>query len=130
MEVGRTLPSSAQMSLFLALFDSYESGDITTGETIMSIPPSNPRAAKPEGAIHWLGILAGAAASFFGTPQLYGQTIEMIHGYTATHYGGEFIEASTYVWFALVAGGIFFLVRGLTAGGLRIASLLVARRFF
>lgn len=96
----------------------------------MSMTPSNPPGAKQQGAVHWLGILAGGAASFFGTPLIYSRTIQAIHNYTAAHYGWEFLEASTYVWFALVAGGVFFLVRGLTAGGLRIASLMVARRFF
>lgn len=95
----------------------------------MSVNPSNLRGAQQNGAVHWLGILAGGAASFFGTPPIYARTIDIIHGYTATHYGWEFVEASTYVWFALIVGGIFFLARGLTTGILRIASLLIARRF-
>lgn len=78
-------------------------------------------------SIKWIASIFSGVMTFFLTPIAYSNTIPFIDGFTAKHYGPELVLAVGFVWFPVAALLVFFLLRAVTALGLRMAQMLSAR---
>ncbi|CAN0589040.1 unnamed protein product [Ectocarpus sp. 12 AP-2014] len=78
-------------------------------------------------SIKWIATIWSGVLTFFLTPIAYSNTIPFVGGFTARHYGQELVSAVGFVWFPVTALLVFFLLRALTALGLRMAQMLSAR---
>lgn len=97
----------------------------------MSFPKSHRDAGRSifMSSIEDLAGLLAAVAAFFGTPWLYGKTIDFIQGFTLRTYGNGWQDVTDVVWFCLCGMIVFFVVRASIGTALVLGGLAIATRF-
>ena len=93
---------------------------------------NNQRAAASSifmGSIQGLANTGAVAATFFLAPLFYSWSDPWIREFTALHYGGEYADPMSYLWFAISACLVFFTARASLSTLLVMGGLAVATRF-
>ncbi len=80
-------------------------------------------------SITGLANILAVVVTFLGAPPLYGKTVDWITQYTAENYGYGWEDVTSFVWFLLCAGIVFFVSRASISTALVMGGLAVATRF-
>ncbi len=89
-------------------------------------PPVNSKAqGVVESSLYGFATILGLIAMILVTPALYSWSDDFVYRYLLSSYGDRSLaEIGTYIWGALIGGGIFFLSRAFFV----LALLLIAQR--
>lgn len=90
----------------------------------------NPTRSVFMSSVHGLANTLAVVVTFFGTPALYGRTIQWVQSYTASNYGYGLEDLVALAWGCVCAALVFFVSRASISTALVMGGLALATRFF
>ena len=79
---------------------------------------------------NWIAGVMAALVVFFGIPHFLDLTSPMVADFTATHYGRELVGLTTFIWWLIAAGGIYFFTNAIALSLVRVAFAKFLVRLF
>jgi len=80
-------------------------------------------------SVHGLANTLAVLVTFFTVPAVYGRSVDWVAAFTGAHYGAEFTDFVSFVWFILLALLVFFTARASISTLLVMGGLALAARF-
>lgn len=74
--------------------------------------------------------ILAVVAAFIGSPWLYAKSIGWVQTYIVNHYGYGFQDITSFVWFIICAGFVFFTARASISTAIVMTALTVMTKFF